>query len=200
MEKKEYSAGMVKLSFWFMEIRKVISLLNSGKTIQEIKKLNEEENIFGAPTIVRAKQMMATVGSRATSLDENLLQIFEYSDVSTQKIINLIAIMNVDQLFFEFIYEVYREKIIIGEYTITDMDLSVFFKNKQLQSERAAKWKDYTLKRLGACYKTMLMEAGLIGNEGKDRKILVPILDIRLENYLKDTGQNIYIKALTGVR
>lgn len=200
VEHKEYSAGMVKLSFWFMEFRKVVNLLNSGKTIQEIKKLNEEENIFGAPTSARAKQMLTTVTSRVNTLDKSLLELFELSDISTQKIINLIAIMNVDQLFFEFIYEVYREKILIGEHTITDLDLAVFFKNKQIQDDRVASWKDYTLKRLGTCYKTLLMEAGLINNEGKERKILIPILDIALENYLKDTGQDIYIKALTGVR
>jgi hypothetical protein len=44
--RKEYSAGMVKLSFWFLEFRKVIELLNSGKTINEIKDMNIKENIF----------------------------------------------------------------------------------------------------------------------------------------------------------
>jgi hypothetical protein len=39
MERKEYSAGTVKLSFWFSEFRKVIKLLNSGKTLPEIKKM-----------------------------------------------------------------------------------------------------------------------------------------------------------------
>ena len=46
MGRKEYSANMVKLSFWFSEFRKVILLLNSGKTIDEIKSINKEENIF----------------------------------------------------------------------------------------------------------------------------------------------------------
>lgn len=30
MERKEYSAGMVKLSFWFSKFRKVIQLMNIG--------------------------------------------------------------------------------------------------------------------------------------------------------------------------
>lgn len=33
MKQKEYSAGMVKLSFWFAEFRKVVGLLNQGKTL-----------------------------------------------------------------------------------------------------------------------------------------------------------------------
>lgn len=56
MERKEYSAGAVKLSFWFMEFRKVISLLNEGKQLEDIKQLNKAENIFGAPTKDRAEK------------------------------------------------------------------------------------------------------------------------------------------------
>ena len=35
-------------------------------------------------------------------------------------------------------------------------------KNKELQSEKVASWQDYTLKRLGGCYNTLLMEAGIM--------------------------------------
>ena len=54
MEKKPYSAGAVKMSFWFMEFRKVVELLAAGKTLEEIKEMNKNENIFGAPTAARA--------------------------------------------------------------------------------------------------------------------------------------------------
>lgn len=57
MVRKEYSAGMVKLSFWFSEFRKVAELLNSGKTMDEVKAINIEENIFSAPTTARATQI-----------------------------------------------------------------------------------------------------------------------------------------------
>ncbi len=35
MNRKEYSAGAVKHSFWFMEFRKVVSLRLEGKTWEE---------------------------------------------------------------------------------------------------------------------------------------------------------------------
>jgi len=44
MEKKPYSAGAVKMSFWFMEFRKVVELLADGKTLEEIKEMNKNEN------------------------------------------------------------------------------------------------------------------------------------------------------------
>lgn len=200
MERKEYSAGMVKLSFWFSEFRKVIQLLNSGKTLPEIKTINIEENIFSAPTQARATQIFNTVSTRVKSLEPSFYKLFEQSDISNQKIIALIAVMQSDSLFFDFVYEVYREKLIIGVDEVAESDFGIFFKNKQLQSDKVSKWTDYTLKRLGMCYKTMLMEAGVIERTTGNRKILKPILDKSLEDCLMINGMKTTLKALTGVR
>ncbi|MGM0882438.1 MAG: DUF1819 family protein [Bacillota bacterium] len=200
MNKREYSAGMVKLSFWFSEFRKVVSLINKGKTLNEIKALNFEENIFAAPTQERATQIFNTVSNRVKSLNQSFYTLFEQSDVSTQKMIGIIAIMKTDNLFFDFVYEIYREKLMIGNDELVDSDIRIFFKDKQLQSEKVAKWTDYTLKRLGTCYKTILMEAGLTDRSSGNRRILKPILDKTLEQCLKDNGMELMIHALTGVR
>ena len=200
MKRKEYSAGMVKLSFWFAEFRKVIELLSNGKTLPEIKQMNVQENIFSAPTQARAIQIFNTVSTRVKGLDSSFYAVFAKSDISTQKFIALIAVMQTDSLFFDFVYEVYREKLILGIDELADSDVGIFFKNKQLQSEKVAKWTDYTLKRLGTCYKTMLMEAGLIDQGTGTRKILKPILDKDLEECLKINGMETTLRALMGVR
>ena len=200
MKRKEYSAGMVKLSFWFAEFRKVIELLSNGKTLPEIKQMNVQENIFSAPTQARAIQIFNTVSTRVKGLDTSFYAVFAKSDISTQKFIALIAVMQTDSLFFDFVYEVYREKLILGIDELADSDVGIFFKNKQLQSEKVAKWTDYTLKRLGTCYKTMLMESGLIDQGTGTRKILKPILDKDLEECLKINGMETTLRALTGVR
>ena len=75
LDRKEYSAGAVKLSFWFSEFRKVIQLLNSGKTMEEIKTLNIEENIFAAPTAARTNQIFNTVSTRVKSLDKSFYKL-----------------------------------------------------------------------------------------------------------------------------
>lgn len=200
MERREYSAGTVKHSFWFMEFRKVVQLLSEGKTLDEIKKLNQEENIFGAPTVMRATQIFNTVSARIKMLDESFYPVFVTSEVSTQKLFNLVATMAYDTLFGEFVYEVIREKMIIGNDEFADSDIRVFFKNKQLQDEKVAEWTDATLKRLGACYKTLLYEAGMTDKGKECRKILKPILDPVMANWLKDHDMEIMVKALTGVR
>ena len=198
MERKEYSAGMVKHSFWFLEFRKMISLLLGGDTMEEIKQMNQDENIFSASTIERAKQIFNTVSTRVRSLDRSLYTFFIDGEIVTQKTIALIAVMNTDRLFFDFTYEVYREKLILGDKQLLDSDIRVFFRNKQIQSGRVAGWQDYTLKRLGICYKTMLAEAGVINRNSASAIITKPVLDISLINCLMENDMGQFINALTG--
>lgn len=200
MEKKPYSAGAVKMSFWFMEFRKVVELLAAGKTLEEIKEMNKNENIFGAPTAARANQIFVTVSGRIKTLDKSFVEVFQRSDVAMQKIFVLVSSLAYDSLFFEFVYEVIREKLILGADTLTDSDIRIFFKDKGLQDERVAKWTAATLKRLGAYYKTMLCEAGLLDKGKADRKIIRPVLSPTVEEWLNTHDMEACVKALNGVR
>mgnify|MGYP005756705093 CR=1 FL=1 len=200
MERKEYSAGAVKLSFWFVEFRKVVELLNEGKRSEQIKSLAINENLFAAPTKLRANQIYHTVTGRIKALDKSFIPLFVRSDLATQKLIALIAAMVYDTLFFDFVYEVIREKMILGSNDFTDSDVRIFFKDKQQQDEKVARWTDATLVRLGRCYKTMLYEAGIIDKSKTARKIFRPILDPELVGWLKQNDMDVYIKALAGVR
>lgn len=202
MERKPYSAGAVKFSFWFMEFRKTVQLLSEGKSFADIKKLNEETNIYGAPTKLRAQQIYSTVTARIKTLDESFYPIFLSSDLATQKLFVLTAALLHDTLFFDFVYEVVREKMILGSDELTDADIRIFFKNKQEQSEKVASLQDYTLRRLGSCYKTQLYEAGILESNqaNSTRKILKPILDIAFEHWLYDHDLGIMVNTLTGVR
>ena len=200
MERKEYSAGAVKHSFWFMEFRNEVKLLSEGKSFEDIKELCRNENIFAASTPERATQIFNTVSSRIRELGDSFYLIFLNGDVSTQKIFNLAAIMASDTLFFDFMYEVIREKMIIGcnEYKISD--LNIFFEDKKMQSEKAAGWTDATFARLGRNYKTFLFEAGMT-DKGRDvRKIFKPIMEPDMERWFVDNDMEPMVKALSGVR
>ncbi len=199
MTRREYSAGAVKFSFWFMEFKVVVRLLAEGMTLDEIKEKNQKENIFGAPTTIRAGQIFSTVSARIKTLDVSFYSIFMESDLATQKLFALAGAMAHDTLFFDFVYEVVREKLIIGSNEFSDSDINIFFKNKQLQDEKVAKWTDATLNRLGKTYKTLLFEAGLT-DKGTPRIILKPILDPVMEHWLFDNDMEPIAKALTGVR
>ena len=198
--RNDYSAGAVKHAFWFMEFRKVVTLRNEGKTWEEIKKASEEENLFGAPTPARAKQIWNTVSARTKALDDSFYPIFINSDLASQKLYALVAVMANDTLFAEFVYEIIREKMIIGINEYSPSDIRLFFKHKQEQSEKAAGWTDQTLERLGHSYRNFLYEAGVTDNGRGIRKILKPILDPEMESWLKEQHMDYYLKALKGER
>ena len=201
MKRNKYSAGAVKFSFWFMEFRKVVQMLLSGKSFDDIKKLNEEENIFGASTPARAKMIYSTVTARIKSLDESFYQPFVDSDISTQKKFALSATLAHDTLFIDFVYEVVREKMIIGTNLLSDADFNIFFKNTQEQYPEVEKFTDATIKRLARSYKTMLFEAGMINDAyGTEREIIKPVLDPVLKHWLDDFGYSQIAKALEGIR
>ena len=200
MERKEYSAGAVKMSFWFIEFRKAVQILHDGKSMDEIKALAQSENIFAAPTALRSNQIYCTVAGRIRSLDQSFIPCFLSGDLATQKLYALIAAMAYDTLFFDFVYEVIREKMIVGSNELADSDVRIFFKDKQQQNEKVAGWTDGTLIRLGRCYKAMLYEAGVIDKSKTVRAILKPIFDPELSHWLEQNDMAIYEKALTGVK
>ena len=194
-----YSAGLMSQSFWFIEFKKVIKLISEGKSEDEIKQMCIEENLFGAAKEYRAKRMYGYIWNRVKKLDKTLMELFINSDLATQKIINLVAIIRSDRLFFEFVFEVYREKNIIGTQVIEDADANIFFKNKEIQSEDIATWKDTTKRKLRQVYFNYLIDANLLTVVDKKKTITPPILDIALERYLEACGDSAIIKAITGV-
>ena len=200
MNRKDYSAGAVKHTFWFMEFRKVVSLRLEGKTWEEIKQLNENENIFGAPTKLRATQIFNTVSARVKSLDDSFYPIFDACDLASQKLFALVATMTYDVLFGDLVYELVREKMIIGSNELADSDLRIFFKDKQQQNDKVAKWTEATIKKLMVTYKSMLFEAG-VTNKAKDiREIYKPLPDPAMEGWMKEKGMMYQLKAIMGVR
>ena len=194
-----YSAGLMSQSFWFLEFKKAVRLRHEGLDYDEIKKKCVEENLFGAAKEYRALRMAGYIITRLKAMDDTLVELFCASDLATQKLINLITILRTDRLFFEFVYEVYREKVILGVEYMEDAELNVFFTRKETQSELIAGWKDSTKKHLRSCYLNFMTDANLLTVIEKQKTITPPVLDIALERYLKANDEEVMVKALTGV-
>lgn len=199
MINETYSAGLISQSFWFIEMKKIIKLIADGKSEEDIKKICIEENLFGAAKEYRAKRIYGYIWNRTKQLDEKMIELFINSDLATQKLINLVAILKSDRLFFEFLFEVYREKSILGIPAIEDSDVNIFFKNKETQSEDVLSWTEPTKKKLRQTYLNFMIDANLLTVVGKEKTITPPILDIALERYLEAIGNGSIVKAITGV-
>ncbi len=194
-----YSSGLISQSFWFVEFKKVVKLISDGKSRNEVKNACIEENLLGAANAYRAKRIAGYLTNRAAALDAKEIQLFMESDLATQKLLNLIAILRTDRLFFAFLFEVYREKIILGTPVLEDSDANIFFKNKETQSPVVDGWKTSTKSHLRQCYFNFMVDANLLAPDGKTYRVTPPILDIALERYLEAKSDSAMIKAITGV-
>src|SRR5699024_5769045 len=199
MKKLEYSAGNVSKGFWFNEFRKYIELFQDGHTEKEIRQLQKDENIFLAPSEAYGTKKVGEVARRTRTLPTQIIELFLNANISDQKVINLLGIMMTDRLFFEYVYEIYRQNLIMGSEAFEDSDVRIFFRNKTEQSEKVNNFSESAKKRLAGAYKTYLKEANLLVE--KDGQLLNNpiILDLDLETLLKEPEMYPYYKAIQGV-
>lgn len=195
----KYSAGLISQSFWLAETREIIKLKKDGTAEEEIKKMCVEEDLFNTQRESYSLRIYRDVTRRLKSIDDELIDLFLNSDISTQKLINLYLIAKNDRLFFEFLFEVYREKNIIGAKSLSKSDLNTFFNNKELQSDIVKGWVETTKAKLKNLYFNYMTEANLLTDKDGEKLITPPILDPRLENYLELNGDTAILKAITGV-
>jgi len=193
-----YSTTIKSRPFLFNEEKKVINLYFKGFNPDNIKEKIIDEDIFKYNSKNRKKEIASTTLKRLDVLDEFLVNEFMQSSLAEQKFIVLYTIIKTDRLFFEFMIEVFREKYLVNDFELKDYDFESFFSEKAIQSERVAKWQDYTYYKLKQVYIRILFEAGLINNQ-EDRKIIRPIVAKEITDHLIAIGDEIYAKALLGV-
>jgi len=195
----EYSAGMVSRLFWLSETRKTAEFLINGKNKNEIKELAIKENIYQVRAEDRALRIVSMTLKRLASLPVNLIDQIANGDIGTVKLLVLISIMKTDLLFFEFVHEVHRQAIILGEHKITDRAINTFFDVKKAQSEVVSSWTDGSIKKLKQCYIKMLFDAGVLINATTgERLIMIPPVDYKLRKLLEDNNLKAYLNAITG--
>ncbi|EOU1569953.1 DUF1819 family protein [Clostridium perfringens] len=195
----EYKSTIKSRPYLYKETKKAVSLINKGLDVDGIKGKSLEDNIFQLESESRKKEVASIITSRIKVLDSYILNKIENSNIETSKILVLYAIAKTDRLFFEFLNEVYKEKIVLKDFYIRDKDFSVFFQSKKEQSEKVDSWSEYTFKKLKQVYIRILFESGLIGNQKGDREIVVPIIDSDVKEYLYEIGSKPYADAILGI-
>ena len=194
----EYKSTIKSRPYLYKETKKAAILLNSGLKINELKVKAVEENVFQVESETRMKELASIITTRLKELDAYLTDKIENSNIETSKIIVLYAIIKNDRLFFEFMNEVYKEKLLLRDLFIRDKDFNMFFQSKRQQSEKVDSWTEYTFKKLKQVYIRILFECGLIENQRGDRKIKTPILESEVKDYIYKIGGKIYINAILG--
>ena len=197
-KKLEYTATNTGRPFSITEMITAAKLKQEGYTDKEIKQKSNEENIFQARSEHYKNKVATTVLTRLNTLDEYLLYKVANGDIETAKQITIYSIMKSDKFFFEFMNEIYKDKIVLRDYKINDSDINIFIQRKQEQITEISKWTESTLKKLKSQYTSMLSEAGFINRKKEYIEIIQPIIDKQTQNHLIEIGDEAYLKAMIG--
>lgn len=194
----KYSSQIKVTPYLYKELKLAAKLKLKGFSSTEIKDKSIKENIFSMKTEQRKREFASTVTRRLDSLDDYLLDKVVNSDLETSKQIALYSILKTDLLFFEFMKEVYKDKILLKDYKLTDKDFNTFFQRKSEQSERVASWSEYNFNSLKGVYKRILLQAGFIDRQGVEVNIIPPVMKKELVEYLLEKGDRVYLEAMLG--
>ncbi|GAA5818043.1 MAG: putative protein [Methanobrevibacter sp. CfCl-M3] len=194
----KYSSGLVWKPFLFLESKKTAHYILERNNRKKIVEIAIKKNIYQVKTDNRSKTIANICVTRLNSLPKIIVKDILSKDVKTSKILVLISIMKTDKLFFEFMYEVFRNKVIIGEKFIDKKDLNIFFDNKMIQSDIVASWAESTIQHLKKDYIRVLKNADIVQPEDDKNKIVIPLIDYNVECDIKNNNLSSYLNAITG--
>ncbi len=183
---------------WYRETKQCIELLRDGKSLDDIKILSENENIFNAASSSRADNIRVVTARRLKAVNEEFLSFFSAQDAMTQKQLCVVLVMLTDRTFYEFMNAIFKEKMILGVYELHDSDLVGFVHRLQESDERIAKWSDAAVIKVRDNYKHILKEAEFISETGTTREIVRPIISDAMKTFLIDEGLLPIYKILAG--
>ena len=128
-----------------------------------------------------------------------LLKEFYNGDVATSKYILVYAIAKTDTLFFDFLFERYRDALMNPErHYLSIDDFDDFFESKKQVDLIVAKWGKFTLQCLTKGYRNILVDSGLGRRERKtiicERMMIHPAV----EEHIELVGDKDYLKATLG--
>ena len=144
MGKFEYSAGLVSKLLWFNELKRTAQIQMEIDDPDEVRETIIRDNVYQINKIERSTRIYNYCIKRLKNMDNDLKDILVYGDTSDAKIIALISTMKLEKILFDFVYEVYREKIMLGDYEITEKDMKIFLDYKATQSDEIAEWSEST--------------------------------------------------------
>ena len=194
---KKYNASITSSLFWVQESRKTAIYIKDGLSREELCELSRKENIYMAPSDDRKRKIANTTYDRIILLPPKLIAFLSDCDLESAKIIVLLSIMLKDDLFHDFMVEVYKEKMMLGDKKIINNDVRIYIEEKRNMYEDAAKISDASVYKLGQTFIKFLIECGLVEN-AKTGKIKVPYIDYNLVNLLAESGYRDFISIMTG--
>ncbi|NLT10671.1 MAG: DUF1819 family protein [Ruminococcus sp.] len=199
MNRKPYSSAIKKTPFKYPIAKKIAKLMLEGLDHDEVYNKCFNENYVEIESEERRREVTNVLYNRLSSLDEFLLKQFYNGDVATSKFILVYAIAKTDTLFFDFLFERYRDALMNQERNYLSIDdFDDFFESKKQSDLIVAKWGKFTLQCLTKGYRNILVDSGLGKRERKTIIVERMMIHPEVEEHIRLMGDNDYLKAALG--
>lgn len=196
----QYVSMQNYIPFLFHEFKKGCELYTEGKSLKEIYDLGMQDNYFDAMNIKRRQRYASNICKRLKVLDPYIIKSIVDNRSEVSRLLALYSLMKTDALFFEFMYEVYQQKLVLRQEYIEPSEMLAFIREKSMESEIVANWSDATVKRLLGGYRNSMVEGGVASKEKSKLKVTPAYLPEHIKEHLVRSGDEKYVKAMLGDR
>ncbi len=194
--KLKYSSNIKDKGLLGKELKTAAELYCQGLSYEKIIEKSVDENIFQVNTERRRKEMADCIVVRMKYLDDFTLRRIADGTIFLANIISLYAMMKTNPLVFDFMNEVYKEKVELMINRITEADMNQFMDVKSQQIDAIAKWTDGNREKARGALRNALVEAGVLRDMGSFYMVLVPVIDMDLVQNLLEVDGEMYLKAM----
>ncbi|MCM1123840.1 MAG: DUF1819 family protein [Eubacterium sp.] len=199
MNRKQYSSAIKKTPFKYPIAKRIAGLILDNLDYDELYKKCYDDNYVEIESLERRREVTNVVYNRLCALDVFLLKEFYNGDVATSKFILVYAIAKTDTLFFDFLFEKYREALMNPERDYLSIDdFDHFFESKSQSDLIVAKWGQFTLQCLTKGYRNILVESGLGRRERKSIIVNRMMIHPAVEEHIELIGDKDYLRAMLG--
>ena len=146
-----------------------------------VRELIEEDNLLQSRTRSSGFRLAREVAQRLAVLDDDEIELLLDATTSERGYLMWAAACRRYALIGDFAEEVLRERFLILASTLDYEDFDGFIRGKALWHEEVADLKDSTLRKLRSTVFRMLVEAGLLSDDGH---ILQAVLSTRVADSL----------------
>ncbi len=198
MNKKPYSSAIKKTPFKYIIAKKIAKLILNGLDRNEVLEKCYIDNYIEIDSVQRRKEITNVIFERLIQLDDYLLHQFYYGDVITSKFILVYAIAKCDSLFFEFLFEVYRDALLNDRKYISIDDFEAFFESKKESDTIVSEWGHFTIDQLSKGYRNILVESGLGYRVKRNIAVEKAMIHPEVQEYIRLINDKEYLQALLG--
>ncbi|MCI6014851.1 MAG: DUF1819 family protein [Coprobacillus sp.] len=198
MYKKPYSSAIKKTPFKYTIAKKIAKLILDGLDRNEVFEKCYIDNYIEIDSVQRRKEITNVIYERLIQLDNYLLNQFYDGDVITSKFILAYAIAKSDSLFFEFLFEVYRDALLSDKKYISIDDFEAFFESKKESDVIVSEWGHFTIDQLSKGYRNILVESGLGYRVKRNIVVEKVMIHPEVQEHIRLINDKEYLQALLG--